>query len=312
MTSVQRRTFDGLIGSGERPVFPHDLAQRLRDRIEEAVRALELSEPLWIGKERLNDLGRCEGLFQAGVMGERPPFEHTLKTAAGTLLHRAIEVEVGSRDDLDAHELAARAASRLEEEPRFAPFWRELDRLRQDEILMEVVRRVTTFRGSFPPLRELRRQLAPVSELRVRAELLEGALVLSGQVDLVLGRPDPMRPALAMRLAIDLKSGRAYPEYPEDMRFYALLLTLRFGVPPHRVASLFLDSGEWQAEDVTERILEHAADRVVRAARAVAALAGGRRPDLNPGRHCRWCPRSATCPANALPPEAPPDDLDGV
>jgi len=37
--------------------------------------------------------------------------------------------------------------------------------------------------------------------------------------------------------AIDLKTGGAYPEYPEDMRFYALLLTLRFGVPPYRAAA---------------------------------------------------------------------------
>jgi hypothetical protein len=51
------------------------------------------------------------------------------------------------------------------------------------------------------------------------------------------------------------------------MRFYALLLALRFGVPPYRVATLYLDSGEWQAEDVDARVLERAADRVVEAER---------------------------------------------
>ena len=141
MTAAQRRTFEGLIGTGDRPAFPTDLAQRLRDRIEEAVRGLELAEPLWVTKERLNDHARCDGLFQAGILGEKPPFEHSLKSAAGTLLHRSIEVDVGSRDDLDAHAIAVRAAERLEDEPRFGPFWRELDRLGQDEILMEVVRR---------------------------------------------------------------------------------------------------------------------------------------------------------------------------
>ncbi len=296
MTAVQRRTFEGLIGTGERPVFPADLAQLLRDRIEEAVRGLELTQ-LWLGKEPLNDHTRCEGLFAADILGEKPPFEHSLKSGAGTLLHKAIEVDVGSRDDLDPQTIATRAAERLEEEPRFAPFWRELDRLQQDEILMEVVRRVATFQSSFPPLRELRRELAPISELRVRAELLGGTLVLSGQVDLILGRPDQVRPNVATRLAIDLKTGRAYPEYPEDMRFYALLMTLRFGVPPYRAASLFLDSGEWQAEDVTAETLDHAADRVIGAARAAAALGGGRAPDLRPGIYCSWCPRSTTCPA---------------
>ena len=128
---------------------------------------------------------------------------------------------------------------------------------------MEVVRKVTLFQGSFPPLRELRREMAPITELPVKAQLLGGALTLSGKIDLVLGVPDRLEPSRATRLAVDLKTGGAWPEHAEDMRFYALLMTLRFGVPPYRVASLFLDSGEWQAEEVAEETLFHAADRVV-------------------------------------------------
>jgi hypothetical protein len=161
---------------------------------------------------------------------------------------------------------------------------------------MEVVRRITMFQGSFPPLKELRRELTPISEMPVRAELLGGALILSGRIDLVLGAPDRLEPTRATRLAIDLKSGNAYPEYPEDLRYYALLLTLRFGVPPYRVASLFLESGEWQAEDVGEVALQHAADRVIAAARAAASLWNGREPELTPGVYCGWCPRSQVCP----------------
>ena len=85
------------------------------------------------------------------------------------------------------------------------------------------------------------------------------------------------------------------------MRFYALLMTLRFGVPPYRVASLFLDSGEWQAEDVTEETLFHAADRVVATARAAAALMNGREAVLTAGVYCGWCPRAETCPAALVP-----------
>jgi hypothetical protein len=129
----------------------------------------------------------------------------------------------------------------------------------------------------------------------VRVELLGGDVVLSGQIDLVLGLSDPAEPTRATRLTIDFKTGSARPEQVEDNRFYALLLTLRFGVPPYRVASFFLESGTWQAEDVTEQTLVHAADRVIAAARSAASLANGRDPELTPGPWCGWCPRAATC-----------------
>jgi PD-(D/E)XK nuclease superfamily protein len=299
LTEPQRRTLDQLIGTGDRPVFPADLTQRLRDRIEDAVRELDPAEPLWIGKERLSDLGRCEGTFASKLLGEGPAFTHSANTAAGVLLHKAIEVEVGSRDDgLDPHQLAGVAADRLvDREERFAEYWRELPAPEQDDLLMDVVRKITLFEGSFPPLRDLRRQLAPATELPMRAELSGGALVLSGKIDLLLGAPDRLEPARATRIAIDLKTGGAYPEYVEDNRFYALLLALRFGVPPYRVASLFLEGGTWQAEDVSEGSLFHAADRVVAAARGAQSFRAGREPALTPGRWCRWCPRSSTCPA---------------
>jgi hypothetical protein len=297
LTEPQRRTLDQLIGTGERPVFPADLTQRLRDRIEDAVRELDPSEPLWIGKERLNDLGRCEGTFLSKLLGEGPPFTHSANTAAGVLLHKAIEVEVGSRDGLDPHQLAGIAAERLvDREDRFAEYWRALAAPEQDDLLMDVVRKVTLFDGSFPPLRDLRRQLAPATELPMRAELSGGALVLSGKVDLLLGAPDRLEPGRATRIAIDLKTGGAYPEYVEDNRFYALLLALRFGVPPYRVASLFLEGGTWQAEDVSEGSLFHAADRVVAAARGAQSFRAGREPGLTPGPWCRWCPRATACP----------------
>lgn len=297
LTEPQRRTLEQLIGTGERPVYPSDLSTRLRDRIEDAARGLDLAEPLWLGKEKLIDLGRCEGTLQAKLLGEAPPFTHSPASAAGVLLHKAIEVEVGSRDGLDPHQIAHVAASRLvEKEERFAEYWRERSAPEQDDLLMEVVRKLTLFQGSFPPLRELRRQLAPATEMPVRAELLGGALVLSGKIDLLLGIQDRLEPGRGTRLAIDLKTGNAYPEYVEDNRFYALLLTLRFGVPPYRVASLFLEGGTWQAEDVTDQTLHHAADRVITAARAAAALRAGREPVLTPGRWCGWCPRLGVCP----------------
>jgi hypothetical protein len=217
------------------------------------------------------------------------------------LLHKAIEVEVGSRDGVDPHTLATAAADRLvEKEERFAEFWRERSSLEQDDLLMQAVRGLTLFQGSFPPMRELRRELAPSTEAGMRAELLGGALVISGKIDLLLGAADRLEPMRGTRLAIDLKTGGAYPNYVEDNRFYALLLTLRFGVPPYRVASLFLEGGTWQAEDIGEDLLFHAADRVIEAARVAHSLQAGRTASLTPGPWCRWCPRASICPSADL------------
>jgi hypothetical protein len=305
LTEQQRRTLDQLIGS-DRPVFATDLAQRLRDRIEEAARGLELDDVVWLGKERLNDLDRCEGTFWSKLTGEGPPFAHNRATAVGVVQHRAIEVAVGARDALDPLEIALLAATRIaEREERFGEFWREMSRPEQDDLLMEVARRTVLFEGSFPPLRELRRELAPTVEVPMKAMLLGGSLVVSGKVDLMLGRPDRTQPHRAQRLLIDLKTGGAYPEHAEDNRAYALLHTLRFGVPPYRVASFFLEGGTWQVEDVDEELLFHAADRVIRAARSAGSLRAGREPALTPGKWCAWCPRAEACPVADPGPDGP-------
>ena len=244
LSPPQRRTLEGLIGTGERPVFPADIAQRLRDRIEEAVRAFEPRQSLRLGKSNLSDLGRCPGLFDAVRAGERGPFVFSARFAAGRLAHKAVELEVAGREDRDPHDLVERAAERLVEDDGFRAYWHELEPLRRDEALMQAAKTLELFRSTMPPLRLLRRDLSPSTEWHVRAELHGGALVLSGTLDLVVGAASGVEPFRATRLAIDLKTGRAWPEHAEDMRFYALLLTLRFGVPPYRVATLYLDSGE--------------------------------------------------------------------
>ncbi len=241
---------------------------KIRDRVEEAVRAFEPGRPLWLGKSNLSDLGRCPGLFDAVRSGEREPFTFSARFAAGRLAHKAIELEVAGREDRDLHDLVEQAAERLGEDQAFGAWWDEQESLRRDETLMDAAKTLELFRSSMPPLRQMRRDLSPCTEWHVRAELHGGALVLSGTLDLVLGAPAQADPGRATRLAIDLKTGKAWPEHAEDMRFYALLLALRFGVPPYRVATLYLESGEWQAEDVDERVLSRAADRVVDAVRA--------------------------------------------
>ena len=130
-----------------------------------------------------------------------------------------------------------------------------------------------------------------MSEQPLRARLDGGAVVLSGVLDLMLGR--------GARLVLDFKHGEARGSHAEDMRFYALLVTLAMRRAPYRVATVYLESMEWQAEDVTREILEHAAARVELAVKTASELTGGREAALDPGRHCGWCPRRRVCPVSA-------------
>jgi hypothetical protein len=295
LTVVQRRTVEDLLDVGAGRPFDPAVVFRLRQRISvEADAAAASGVRMRLFKERLNDHGRCEGLFWAGLAGEREPFTYTVQTAAGTLLHKAVELDVGAREVRDVRTAVSAAAERLAEDRVFSSYWRELSAIEQDGLLDEVVRRLELFRGTFPPLRELRRRFAPITELFVEASFADGAVTTAGRIDLALGRLDPVR---ATRVLIDLKTGQAHPEHPEDMRLYALLHTLRFGVPPYRVATLFLSSGVPQAELVDERMLEHAANRVVSAVKATfETQADNRPPELRAGGHCARCPRRASCP----------------
>src|SRR4051794_16029728 len=120
LTEPQQRTLDQLIGT-ERPVFPADLPQRLRDRIEEAARGLELGDPLWLGKERLNDLDRCKGTFWSKLAGEAPPFAHSRATAVGGGQPRAIGGGGGPPEGPEPPDAASIAAPRTpDREDRFA------------------------------------------------------------------------------------------------------------------------------------------------------------------------------------------------
>ena len=292
LSPAQERTLAHLIGRGVPDQHPRDLSERLHAEVEERLQEAGVSPegpPIWLGKHRLNDRDRCEGLLHAVMAEERPPFEHSARTAAGALFHAAIEIDVATERMIDPRSISERSAARLSAaDGAFGPYWERLDVVDRAALVADAGRHLTLFRDSFPPLL---RAWCPQTELPMRVRLLAGRVVLAGTPDLVLGAQ--------RRLVIDFKSGRAWPEHAEDMRFYGLVLLLRAGAAPYRVATFFLDSGEWQSEDVTEPTLRHAMHRVVRVAAAVARANAGVRPALNPGYHCGRCPRRGTCPAVA-------------
>jgi RecB family exonuclease len=266
------------------------LAQALRDRLEGALEGLDLPDSIWISKDRLSEHAACEGRLQAALAREGPPFAHSLQSAAGTLLHRAVQLDIASERAADVRSVVDRAAVRLVDDDRsFALFWRGMDALDRADLAGLAACELALFREMFPPLE---RAAQPVSEQLLIAKLAGGRVVLSGRIDLIVGRRS--------RILLDFKRGDAWPAHAEDMRFYGLLSTLMFDAPPRRVATVYLASMEWQAEEVDRRILDHAADRVIATATTAAELAGGRTPHLSPGRHCEWCPRARDCPRSAV------------
>jgi hypothetical protein len=295
LTAVQRRTVTDLIGAGPPPAWPDGLVDEVRGGLEQRLHELgvgRVRDRLWLGKGRLGALDRCPGSFAAAMAGERAPFELTARVAAGRLFHKAIELDVVTERDHDPRTVCDAARTALAEEAPFARLWDGMDPFDRAGLVVEAGRRLERFRDSFPPLR---RRWSPQPELALKASLAGGRVILAGVPDLVLGR--------RRRLVLDLKAFGAWPEYVEDLRFYALLLLLRTGVPPYRVATVFLESGTWQAEDVDPDVLRHAADRVARA----VERALGPEPavgELRPGRHCSWCPRAPGCPVSAATPDS--------
>ena len=298
LTTVQERTLVDLLGRDTpRPSFPATLPARLtaliEDQTAQVLSSLREGESVWISKTGLTDLhARCEGLYQARIMGESE-FSLSLPLAVGNVVHRAIEADVvGAR--LPEPELVGKAIDRLRRsDPRFDRFVQTLDEIDTAWLESEATRRLALFRGTIPPLQK---SWAPIPELRIKTELAGGRLTLSGSVDLSLFRPNEDAPLEATRLFIELKTGSDRPEFVDDLRFYALVALLRFGVPPFRVATLLLDDGSYHPEDVTEDVLEAAARRVAAAAVRHVELLGEREPVLRPGPWCRWCPRATECP----------------
>jgi hypothetical protein len=269
---------------------------------------------VWVGKGRVAEWSQCEGLFAADLHDELPDFEHDERSAVGAVLHRAIQADIElvgpSRGDASERFICAYAVGRLTTGERadeaFAAFWGSCAPDAQGRILAAAEEMLATFRRVFPPLGALRQSLKPSAEFRVKATIGTDVVRMSGVVDLALGAAEPKpkasaqadgpkAPPRATRLLIDHKTGGAYREHVEDLRFYALLHTLQHGAPPYRVASYYAGSGEWQAEDITYEVLEHAADRAASAARRAIDLLEGEAPELRAGPWCGWCPRAPGC-----------------
>lgn len=277
----------------ERPEFDprlrHELRAQLEERLADVAARVPDGQTLWVSKHLLSTVHGCEGLFLAQ---EAEEFAWSPTTARGVVSHKAIELSISWRGDPAPGELVDEAIARLiGGNDRIADYLGGLGEGERAELHGEAVERAAKFLECFPPLEARWR---PVPESRLRADLCQDKVVLSGKVDLSVGRADGLK---AGKVLIDLKTGGFAPAHRDDLRFYALIETLRIGVPPRLLATYYLDGGRLQDELVTEALLASTIERVVDgAASAVALKHDGAEPRLRPGPPCRWCPRQPDCP----------------
>ncbi len=288
LTPAQERTLALLRRSGDPlvfdPAFVEGLAASATDALAELSARLG-GETLWVSKSFLARVHGCE------VSHLQPDdFEWTPATAAGFVAHKAIELAFNWRGEPVPGVLVDEAIARLADQANarggFIDALTDGDRA---ELRSRAVDRATKFLQDFPPL-----PLAAQPVLEATAKWRPpGTIELSGKVDLQVGRPVGRESHL---LLIDFKSGGRSFHHRDDLRFYALVQTLRQSVPPRKLATYYLDYAEAEAEDVTEGALQAALARTLDGIeRHIELTVEGRDPVKRVGPACRWCALAAGC-----------------
>lgn len=269
------------------PAVAEDLRDELAEATDELVERVG-KDTLWISKHGLSGLHGCETHY----MSSEGSFAWTVQNVRGSIAHKAIELSIHWDGEAPPLTLVREAIARTANSDKSAGrFLQGLTEAELAELRGECTDLVSKFGESFP---QLKAAWWPVTESRSQYDLAEGRIVLSGKVDLTLGRTQGIEPN---KVIIDLKSGRRHKNHVDDLRFYALLETLKLGVPPRLVASYYLDEARAQKEEVTEGVLRAALARTIDGIHKAVELREGRPPNVQPGPPCRWCPVSPDCPS---------------
>jgi len=280
--------------NAQRPVFPDGLAEGLRQRLTSGLQGLAANLPegenLYVSKFLLSQVLGCEARHLHDLQRE---FQWSVPVARGTVAHKAIELSVHWRTVPIANELVEQAIASLSNDGSpIAGYLLELPEAERAQLRSDAANATQAFLDGFPPLRS-KPQWRPAVEVRGRYEFLNSKIILSGKVDLSLGGPKGDRSG---RVFIDLKTGRRSRTHVDDLRYYALIETARYGTPPRALASYYLDESRLSVETVTQDLLWSAADRVIAGIeRHQTLLAGEDVAVYRPSLACRWCSMYADC-----------------
>lgn len=292
-TASQTRVFDELLSIGtRRPVCPPGIAEQLRDRLAAAVSdavALWPESSLWLSKSALFSVEQCEGSYLASR--QNPGGAHVSSAiVVGQVSHRGIQLSYthpGRSPEWYARSALASCCT----DAATATWWEQASPGTQSDIIVQAISRVTTFLDSWPPLQP---EWVPRFEEPMSVRI--GKVTVSGRPDVVLGRP--RGDGTQTMLITDVKSSALREDHTREGQLYALLSTLRHGVPPFRSCVYSLSSGEWTEPDVDVAVLTETADWLAaRIVSIVDVLTESRPPLLTPESWCRFCPVVASCTA---------------
>ncbi len=264
------------------PALAGQLRAHLDAELDPLLAGIDPDRPLFVSKYLLTQLHGCETRY-VGTAGDA--FTWTVPLARGSVSHKAIELTLNWPGEPVPAELVDEAMARLEQQTGgVGDFLRTCTDADRAELRGQANDRVAKFVECFPPLRSSWR---PVVESRITTDLAGGRLTLQGRVDLTLGQPLGHQPR---KVIIDLKTGGYGLTHREDLRFYALVETLRIGVPPRLVASYYLDAARAETETITPGHLDGAARRVAVAVERLLTLEATPEAAITrPGPACRWC-----------------------
>lgn len=240
---------------------------------------------LRITKHMLATVHGCETHF---LESRRAPFAWNLNTVRGTIAHKGIELALNWHGTPEPGDVADAAIVSIMENAResAADFLASLAPHEAAELRGNVVVYLTTFFDCFP---RLKAAWKPVVEYPVTYLLSGGAIVLSARMDLALGAP-------GRKVLLDIKTGRIMPVHRDDLRFYALVETLRSRQAPRQLGTYSLEAARLDDEPVTEGLLQAAVRRTAAGVSLIADLVTGEKvPDVRAGAQCRWCPLNETC-----------------
>ncbi|HEY9556223.1 MAG TPA: PD-(D/E)XK nuclease family protein, partial [Acidimicrobiales bacterium] len=214
LTPAQQEVLEALgARPHERPEFDPRLRAELREELQDRLAPVAAQVPegqsLWLSKHLLSTVHGCEGQFLAS---EEEEFAWSPSTARGAVSHKAIELSIGWRGDPAPGDLVEEAIARLiHSTDSVGTYLQALGEGERAELHGEAVERTAKFLECFPPLEARWR---PVAESRLRADLCNDKVVLSGKVDLTVGRADGLR---AGKVLIDLKTGGFAPAHRDDL-----------------------------------------------------------------------------------------------